>query len=104
DVAVKPLVLQVADRVGVPDGADQEALRVRGGRRCHHFEPGRLQEPGLGVLGMERTAREAAAGWQANDDRDRDPLAVMELGGNVYELVEAAGDEIGELHLANRPQ
>ena len=53
---------------------------------------------------MERTAREAAAGWQANDDRDGDPLAVMELGGNVYELVEAAGDEIGELHLANRPQ
>ena len=53
---------------------------------------------------MERPAGEAAAGRQPDDHRHRDALAVVELRGDVDELVEAAGDEVGELHLADRPQ
>ena len=97
-------MLEIADRVRIADRRDQQALGVgRGGRR-HHLQPRRLQEPGLGVLGVERSAGEAAAGRQADDDRRRDALAVVELGGDVDELVEPAGDEVGELHLADRPQ
>ena len=77
------------------------ASSARRGR--DHLEPGRLQEPGLGVLRVERAAREAAARREPHDDRDRHALAVVELGRDVHELVEAAGDEVGELHLADRP-
>ena len=103
DVAVEALVLEVADRVRVADRADQQALGVGGGRRRHDLQPRRLQEPGLRVLGVERAAGEAAARGQADDHRHRDALAVVELRGDVDELVEAAGDEVGELHLADRP-
>ena len=48
--------------------------------------------------------REAAAGGQAHGDRHREPLAVVHLAGDVDELVEAAGDEVGELHLADGAQ
>ena len=101
DVAVEPLVLQVADRVRVPDRADQQALGVGGGRRSHDLQPRRLQEPGLGVLRVEGTAGEAAAGRQPDHHRHRDALAVVQLGRDVDELVEPAGDEVGELHLAD---
>src|SRR5215210_8645205 len=59
DVAIEPLVLQVADGIGVTDGARQEALGVgRRGRR-DDLEAGGLDEPGLGVLRMEGAAGEA---------------------------------------------
>src|ERR1700680_1244020 len=41
-------------------------------------------------------------GGEADDDGAGDLPAVVELRGDVDELVEAAGDEVGELHLDHR--
>ena len=53
---------------------------------------------------MEGATREPAARRESNDDRHGDPLSVVELRGDVDELVEATGDEVGELHLADGPE
>ena len=68
------------------------------------FSPGECMNHALGVLGVVRAAGEAAAGGQADGDVHRQALAVVHLAGDVDELVEAAGDEVGELHLGDRPQ
>src|SRR4051794_4588506 len=94
DVPVEPLVLEEADWVRIPDRADQQALGVRRGRRGHDLQPGSLEEPGLGILGVERATREPAAGRQPHHHRDRDSLPVVELGRDVDELVEPACDEV----------
>jgi hypothetical protein len=52
---------------------------------------------------VERAAREATAAGQAHGDVHRQALAVVHLARDVDELVEAARDEVGELHLADRP-
>ena len=97
-------MLEEADRVGVADRADQQALGVGRRRRRHDLQPRRLQEPRLRVLRVERAAREPAARGQPDHDRHRQALAVVHLRGDVDELVEPAGDEVGELHLADRLQ
>jgi hypothetical protein len=52
---------------------------------------------------VERPAGEAAAGREADRDVHAQPLPVEHLPGHVHELVEAARDEVGELHLGDRP-
>ena len=96
-------MLEEDDRVGIGDRREQQPLGVRGRRRREHLQAGRVHEPGLGILRVERPAGEAAAARQAHDDRGREPQTVVQLAGDVDELVEAAGDEVGELHLADRP-
>ena len=103
DPAVEVLVLHEDDRVGVAHGGDQQALGVLGRRGRDDLQPGRVHEPRLGVLRVERAAREAAAGGQPDGDVHRQALPVVHLAGDVDELVEAAGDEVRELHLADRP-
>jgi len=61
-----------------------------------------MEEPGLRTLRVVRATGEAAAARQAHDDRRGEPEAVVELAGDVDDLVEGAGDEVGELHLADR--
>ena len=56
----------------------------------------------LGVLRVERAAREAAAGGEPEHDRDRRPRAVVLLRRDGDEVVPRAGDEVGELHLGHR--
>src|ERR1019366_9292848 len=51
---------------------------------------------------MERPPGEASAARQAHDDRPRESQAPMQLAGDVDQLIESAGDEVGELHLADR--
>jgi hypothetical protein len=53
---------------------------------------------------VKRPAGEAAAAGQAHGDVHRQPLAVEHLARDVDDLVKAAGDEVGELHLADRAQ
>ena len=48
---------------------------------------------------MERPAREAAAGREPDDDRDRRAHPVELLRSHGDQLVPGAGDEVGELHL-----
>src|SRR3954469_6274212 len=103
NAAVEALVLEEAHGIGVADRADQQALRVGGRGRRHHLQARNLKEPGLRVLGVERAAGEAAARGQADHHRHRHSLAVMHLRRDVDKLIEAAGDEVRELHLAHRP-
>src|SRR3954470_10235299 len=100
---VQVLVLEEQHGVRVADRADDQALGVLGGRRRHDLQPGRVHEPRLRVLRVEGPAAEAAAARQPHRDGDVQPEAVVGLAAHVDELVEAAGDEVGELHLADRP-
>ena len=63
-----------------------------------------MHEPRLGVLRVVRAAGEAAAGREPDGDVHRQAHPVVGLAGDVDELVEAAADEVGELHLGDRPQ
>ena len=53
---------------------------------------------------MERPAVNAAARWRTNHHRHRGVPPVAAFGREVHNLVEAAGNKIGELHLGHRPQ
>ncbi len=70
DAAVEVLVLEVEHRVLVADRLDQQALGVRRRRRADDLEARDVRERRLGVLRVERAAREAAARRAAHDDRD----------------------------------
>ena len=96
-------MLHEEDRVGVAHARDDEALGVLGRARRDDLDAGRVHEPRLGVLRVKRAAGEAAAAGQPHGDVHRQALAVVHLRGDVDELVEAAGDEVRELHLADRP-
>ena len=63
-----------------------------------------MREQRLGVLRVEGAAVDAAAGRSADHDGHRRVPAVAALGGEVDDLVVAAGDEVRELHLGHRPQ
>jgi hypothetical protein len=102
DPAVEVLVLEVEDGVRILDGLDEETLRVGGGRRADHLQTRDVREARLGVLGMERAAREASARGEANRDRHRGAGSVALLGGDGYEVVPRARDEVRELHLRDR--
>src|SRR5579872_4938282 len=102
DPPVEVLVLHVADRIRIPDGRMQQPLGVLGGRGRDDLDPGRVHEPRLRVLGVIRASGEPAATWKPHRDRHGQALAVVHLPGDIDQLVEAAGDEVGELHLADR--
>src|SRR5438874_11800714 len=72
DPAVQPFVLEVDDRIVVPDGGLDQALRVprRGG--IDDLQARRMKEGRLRVLRMERTAPHVAAARAAHHDRGRE--------------------------------
>ncbi len=53
---------------------------------------------------MERAAVNAAAGRPAQDHRHGSAVAIVRFGDEVGDLIEAAGDEINELHFGHRAQ
>jgi hypothetical protein len=104
DAAIEALVLEENHRVVIAHGGLDEPLGVVGGGRRHHFQAGRAHEPHLGILRVERAAVNAAAGGRAHHHGHGRAPAIAALGGEIDDLVEAAGDEIGELHFGHRPQ
>jgi len=102
DPAVEVLVLEVENRVRILDRRDQEPLGVLGCRRAHDLDPRDVRERALGVLRVERAARESSAGREPDDDRHRCPGAVALLGRDGDQVVPRARDEVGELHLGDR--
>src|SRR6266571_4250204 len=102
DPAVQPLVLEVDDRIVVPDGGLDQALRVPRGGGIHDLQARRVKEGRLRVLRMERTAPHVAAARAAHHDRGRETGAVARGGDVVREHVVGAGDEVDELHLRHR--
>ena len=74
-------------------------------RRGHHdLQPRRAEEPGFGVLRVIRPRVAQPAPGHAHHHRHFPAPAIPDLRGVVDELVEPGGDEVVELHLANRPQ
>ena len=64
-----------------------------------------MDEPGFGVLRMIQAAADVAAARRANDHRHRRAAAVPIPEGRrlIDDLIEAADDEVGELHLGDGP-
>ena len=62
-----------------------------------------MEEGGLGILRVERAAAHVAAARSADDHRAREKGAVPRRGDVVGEDAVGAGDEVDELHLADRP-
>ena len=69
------------------------------------FRPGRWMNQRLGILRVIQPAAHVAAARRAHDDRHARPAAVPvpQRGGLIDDLIEAARDEVGELHLRHGP-
>ncbi len=102
--AIQVFVLHVDDRVVVADRRFEQALGVPWRRRRNDFQAGAMNEPAFGVLRMIQTAADVAAAWRAHDDGARHAAAgaIAQRGGLIDNLIETAGDEVGELHLRHR--
>src|SRR4029453_7941076 len=85
-------------------GGGKEALRIVRRRRADDLEPWDVREGALRILGVERAAREASTGGEADDDRDRRLRAEELLRGYGHQLVPSTRDEVRELHLGHRPE
>src|SRR6266568_5452966 len=99
DPPVQPLVLEVDDRIVVPDGGLDQALRVPRGGGIDDLQARRVKEGRLRILRVEGTAPHVAATGAAHHDRGREAGAVTRGGDVVREHVVGAGDEVDELHL-----
>ena len=95
-------MLEEEHGVRVLDGADEQPFGVLRRRRADDLQARDVGERTLGVLGVERPTREAAARGQPHHDRNRRAGAVVLLGRDRDQVVPAAGDEVGELHLGHR--
>src|SRR5215211_8927878 len=99
--AVRSLVLEEEDGVGVADGALQQSLGVGGEGRGDDLQARGVAEVRLDALGVV----EGAAGHDAVGSPDgygyvpRAVRAVVEAGGFAGDLVERRRDEVGELDL-----
>ena len=103
-IAIERDVLVVQDRIGIGDGRGHQRARVFGRRRHDDLQARRAIEPRLGVLAVIRAGVAQAAPRHAHDHRHFAAPAIADLRGVVDELIESGGDEIVELHFADRPQ
>src|SRR4051812_9649275 len=64
-----------------------------------------MDEPAFRILRMVEATPDVAAARRPNHDRHADPPTrpVPEGGGLIHDLVEAAADEVRELHLGHGP-
>ena len=92
-------MLQEEHGVAVVEGGQQQAPGVGRGGGGDDLEPGHVAEPRLHVLAVERARAQPAPDGQPEHHGDGRSPAVVGLGQVVDDLVEAAGDEVAELHL-----
>ena len=104
DRAVEVLVLQEDHRIVVADRRLDQALGVVGRGRLDDLEARRMHVRHLDILGMERASVDVAARRSPDHHGDRLAPAIAALGGEVGDLVEAAGHEVRELHLEHGAQ
>ncbi len=100
-VAVQVLVLEVDDRVVVPDGCFEQPFGVVRRSRGDHLEAGCVDEPGLRILGVEGASPQPTSRRGPDHNRHRRTPAVVIGGGKVHQLVEGTRDEVGKLHLGH---
>ncbi len=106
DRSVHLLMLEIEDRIVVPDGAPEQTPGIVRGRRHDHLEPGHVGEERLDRLGVvEGTMDPAAVGrsdGHGHADRVVGPIA--HPGRLGHDLVEGRVDEVCELDLGDRAQ
>ena len=102
-IAVERDVLVVEHRIGIGDRRRHQPARVFRRRRHDDLQARRAVEPRLGVLAVIRPGVAQPAPRHAHHHRHLAAPPVADLGGVVHQLVEAGGDEVVELHLADRP-
>ena len=100
--AVQGFVLEEEHGVGVGQGRDEEALGVGRVAGVNDLEAGHGGEPGFHCLAVVGAGPDAAAYGQAHGHVGVLVPAVVLFGEVVHDLVEAAGDEVAELHLHHR--
>ena len=103
DPAIEKFVFEINDRIGIANGGLDQSLRVVCRRRANHFQAGRVHEIHFRILRMERAAVNAAAARSANHDGNAGAPAIAAFRGEVRDLIEGAGNEIGELHFGDGP-
>ena len=96
-------MFEIDDRIGIANRGLDQSLRVVRRRRADDLQARRVHEVHFRILRMERSAVNAAAARSANDDGNAGAPAIAALRGEVRDLIECAGNEIGELHLGDRP-
>ncbi len=101
-IAVERNVLVIEDRIRIGDGRRHQRARVVRRRRHDDLQSRRAIEPAFGVLRMIRAGVAQAAARHADDHRRSAAPSVPVLGRVVDELIEPRGDEVIELHLADR--
>ena len=95
---VEVFVLKEQDGVGIVNGHAQQAFGVCGRGRVGNLEAWHVEEPRLGALAVVGACAHAAPCRHPHDNvRSLSPTPV-DLGEVVDDLVEAAGDEVAELH------
>ena len=96
---VDALGLEKDDRVVVFDGRDQQALRVVGIARHHHFHAADVREDGLGTLRVRLPAADAAAARRADHDGRGEiaGAAITDARQLARDLVHGRVDVVGEL-------
>src|SRR5579862_4149165 len=104
DAAIEIFVLEEEHGIIVAHRGFQEPLRVVGGRGINNLQSRRVHEIHFRIRGMERAAVHAAARGSSQYHRHGRAPAIVALGGEVRHLIEAAGDEIDELHFDDGPQ
>ena len=97
-------MLKENHRVVIANRRLDQTLGVIRGRRRHHLQPRRADEPHLRVLRMERPAVNASARWRAHHNRHRRIPSIPALRREIYNLIEPARNKIGELHFRHRTQ
>ena len=97
-------MLEEKHRIVIANRGLHQPLCVVSRRRIHHLQSRRVHEIHFRILRMEWTAMHAAARWPAHHHRHWSAPAVMRFRDKIGDLVEAAGDEIDELHFRHGPQ
>ena len=100
---VEHLAFEEEHGIVVANGGFEQPLRVVRRRRRHHFQAGPVNEPRFRILRMVEATANVASAWRSHDNRHGRPAAIpiSQRGRLIDNLIEAARDEIGELHLGH---
>src|SRR5713226_2227433 len=96
-------MLQVSHGIVVANSRLEQDIGIIGCGRNDYLDAGRMEEPGLRAGRMEWATLSSSAGWATNDHRYGNTRAPVHFARHIDNLIEAAGDEINELQLRDRP-
>src|SRR5207253_5405478 len=102
NAAIQIFVLEEYDRIVIANGSLDQTLGVVGAGGTDDFQAGRMDEPHLWILRVERTSMHIAAARTSYYQRRWSSPSIVGFRHHVDDLVESAADEIHELEFGNR--